>query len=100
MTGAQKIQRERFEQIEHHRRTLGHDLAYNQNGELKQAAKYCITLDMADWPQGWDTSFAAKIARKTEDDRLAVAGALLAAEIDRLDNEDGFDKFITPTPKP
>lgn len=58
---------------------------FHQDGQLTDAAHYALTLK--GWPQDWDEKFAEKIARKSYKERLVVAGAFIAAEIDRLNSK-------------
>ncbi|TGE29835.1 hypothetical protein [Hymenobacter metallicola] len=101
LTGAELIAAERQEQIHKHGWDVAHDDDYGR-GELMQAAATALSLyasgDMANicvagqteevkmWP--WQTEFGLvffrKIERKSPLEKLIVAGALIAAEIDRL----------------
>lgn len=56
----------------------------NEGGELAMAAKFCISLNWRDYPLSWDRQWGLKFSGKTETERYIIAGALLAAEIDRL----------------
>ena len=76
---------ERQEQIEKHGYTLEDDQNYT-SGQLLLAARYCETLDHTDWPVGWNLTRRDKIALKPYKERLIIAGAFIAAEIDRLNN--------------
>lgn len=80
-TGIELIAIERQEQIEKHGWSSEHD-SYNDNQELLQAARFALGVD--EWPDNWDLTFADKIAAKDEIGKLKVAGAFIAAEIDRL----------------
>jgi hypothetical protein len=93
MTGIEMIAKERKEQVEKHGFNDVHDdKSFNRCGELKQAAAYLIAetgtnhkdILIADYPDNWHVGFKIKFARKTHIEKLVVAGALLAAEIDRL----------------
>ena len=87
MTGAELIVAERQRQIEQENWSAGHDDAH-QHGELRDAAS-CYLLDAGVHPTGdpggwwpWDDAWW-----KPSDDpvrNLVKAGALLAAEIDRI----------------
>lgn len=85
--GAQMIARERMEQIEKHKFGPSCDDDYTE-GELVQAALFALQSDddfsMTLYPKGWQDWFAIKIFSKSWVERLSIAGALLAAEIDRL----------------
>lgn len=84
-TGAELIAQERLEQIHKH----GFDETSDEYemGELIGAALFALDPfeDFEDkWPYGWHEHFKQKIINKTRTERLIVAGALIAAEIDRL----------------
>lgn len=103
-TGFESIAKERIEQVKKHRYDLHSDRNYTK-GELVKAAQYCITLDIKFWPRGWQTVFRDKIKSKSLEDRYVIAGAFLAAEVDRLrdlqdyvfeimaEKYDGWDKL-------
>lgn len=82
-SGIDLIAYERQEQIEKHGFTLSHDQQYN-GGQLAYAAMYCLTLNTDFWPNDWSVEWQQKIIKKDYPQRLAVAGALLAAEADRV----------------
>ena len=84
-TGVELIAQERKEQIEKHGFDVNNDKDYS-NGELIQAAKYCIDSVDTEWPGSWEVHFAIKIADKDRVGQLKVAGAFIAAEIDRIQN--------------
>ncbi len=86
-TGIELIAKERQEQIEKHGRTLAHDKEININGELLIAARRLIARSDGAYPtppNGWDKTIWDKMLAKSHKDRLIIAGALIAAEIDRL----------------
>ncbi|MCA3256250.1 MAG: hypothetical protein INF91_11620 [Alphaproteobacteria bacterium] len=93
--GVRRIAAERQEQIELHRFTPAHDLGHGDSELLQAAAAYLLwatspndagddevvaTFAAAHWP--WEAALfkPSTDARKN----LAKAGALIAAEIDRL----------------
>ena len=90
-TGIELIAAERQEQIDKHGFNVEGDKHY-LNGELVQAAKFCITLDVKDYPKNWDAWFLFSVGQKRK--RLSnkdfsiemakIGGAFFAAEIDRL----------------
>lgn len=85
MTGIELIAEERREQIEKHGFSVANDWMYYKNGELKQAALFYLNPSIFAWPDSWDEGYYKdKIALKDEINKLRVAGALIAAEIDRL----------------
>jgi len=87
-TGIELIAQERQEQIEKHGWSLDRDQDY-ADGQLKQAALYCLAPHIFGWPNGWIIRFKDKVDNKTKIEQLTVAGALIAAEIDRLQSEEG-----------
>jgi hypothetical protein len=88
-TGIELISEEREEQLTKHGKTARHDDSH-ENEDLLKAAKYAIEpceQYFKEMDIGW-SHFAAKIDAKTPIERLKVAGALIAAEIDRLLREE------------
>lgn len=81
-TGAELIARERQEQIVKHGFDETKDQHYYANGELLDAANFC--LGTSAFPSNWNEMYADKIMKKNKIDKLKVAGALIAAEMDRL----------------
>jgi len=84
MTGVELIANERKEQIEKHGRTVARDYAENSNEQLVDAATAIIQRNPIFWPNGWDGDVYAKIRKKERKEQLIIAGALIAAEIDRM----------------
>ena len=85
-TGIQLIAEERQEQIEKHGFDVQHDRRYNHN-QLPNAAVYLLTDDDSYYPPFWSDEWKDKFDKKTYLQKLIVAGALIAAEIDRQSNE-------------
>lgn len=83
-TGVELIAEERQEQIVKHNRTIAHDRENNPNYELMQGAKFCLTG--TGYPEKWNPGYETKILMKPLKERLVCAGALIAAEIDRLNS--------------
>lgn len=81
--GVLRIAKERLEQIELHGFDAEHD-ASNKNGELADAAAYLLTGESDLFPGSWLESWQTKLDGKGHKERLIAAGALIAAEIDRL----------------
>lgn len=76
---------ERMEQIHKHGRTLEHDINVNAGGELADAAVNLMFISNPfSAPSGWDSDIWAKMCRKSLPERIIIAGALLAAEYDRI----------------
>lgn len=83
-TGIELIAEERKEQIEKHGFDVTKDSGYNDN-ELIKAALFAINPNQFEWPFYWMEEFREKIKNKPNDvERLKIAGALIAAEIDRI----------------
>jgi len=92
-SGIELIADERQEQIRKHGRTVDMDVELNGNEQLSEAACILVRSD-ADLegdvfrynspPQGWDLEVWQKMYNKPYKERLIIAGALIAAEIDRL----------------
>lgn len=93
-TGIELISIERAEQIEKHGRTIAYDVKTNKKRELSFAAAVlscphpetmgCSSKNDYSCPEGWDVNIWTKIIKKPYRQRLIIAGAFLAAEIDRL----------------
>lgn len=94
-TGIELIATERSEQIEKHGYHLTHDVKHHDGGELIIAAEAIIDHITSDseideigsFPASWEDAYCFKILRKSKIDKLVIAGALIAAEIDRLQNQ-------------
>jgi hypothetical protein len=89
-TGIELIAQERQEQIEKHGRTIKRDSDENENLQLAFGAAMLIEsewqegIDRESYPDGWDKDICDRMLAKTYKERLIIAGALIAAEIDRL----------------
>ena len=89
-TGIELIADEREEQIKKHGKTEDHDIEENYDRQLSQAASNLCNFNMynqhieGSCPHGWDDNLWHKICTKSYKERLIIAGALIAAEIDRL----------------
>jgi hypothetical protein len=83
--GVRLIAQERREQIEKHGFDVIND-PYDdyQQGELLQAALFCLCPTTFIWPEAWEDGNEKKVLAKDRIGQLKVAGALIAAEIDRL----------------
>lgn len=92
-TGIELIAQERKEQIEKH--GFSNDAIYTNNELVDAAMQYLGTDLISCWPESWDRKFY-----KPENpnysgsriDELKIAGALIAAEIDRLTQLEHKDK--------
>lgn len=89
-TGIELITQERKEQIEKHARTLIYDVINNEDRQLVWGAvqlfskEFGYATDPDDKPEGWDRKIWEKMQGKSYKERLIIAGALIAAELDRL----------------
>lgn len=92
-SGVLQIADERSEQFDKHNRTVELDFKNNRNFELAYAAQLLIKWpgimppgipERLTPPKGWDEKIFLHMIQKPYKERLAIAGALLAAEIDRL----------------
>lgn len=87
--GIELITIERKEQIEKHGRSVKDDVILNNDRQLLSSAIILCHKDPA-WafenkiPNGWDPDIWDKMLNKPILERLAIAGALIAAEIDRI----------------
>lgn len=91
MTGIELIAQERAEQINKHGRTLEYDRKENWDTQLSTAAGILCYEDIEEIdaafdtpPTGWSLELWQKMWNKPYRERLIIAGALIAAEIDRV----------------
>jgi len=95
-SGIDLITQERYEQVTKHHRTIAADKENNDEGQLVDAAT-TIALDVPPGlegayiqahgnhpPIGWDRDIWISMLKKPYKERLVIAGALIAAEIDRI----------------
>jgi len=90
MSGIKLIEKERKEQIEKHGYSLENDKALNCHEQLSLVASILCLPDALgcgniEVPFGWDKEVFNKMINKPYEERLVIAGALIAAEIDRLE---------------
>lgn len=85
--GAHKIEIERLEHFSKHQRSVVHDVFHNPTGELITGAKALLLTESRTnaFPTSWGIAACRKMAQKPYKERLIIAGALIAAEIDRLE---------------
>ncbi|MFH0757356.1 MAG: hypothetical protein V2B15_08725 [Bacteroidota bacterium] len=92
-TGIELIAKERQEQIEKHGRTLKYDREVNANDQLSIAAYVLMEAKDTETmmvtahdtlPERWSLKMWQKMWDKPYKERLIIAGALIAAEIDRI----------------
>lgn len=86
MTGIELIAKERQEQLEKHGRTIERDMDENCNNELRDGAMVLMSdwPMIMDFPKEWQGPIMERAIAKSYKERLIIAGALIAAEIDRL----------------
>ena len=90
MTGIELIAKERKEQLEKHSRTVVEDANMNCDDQLSFAASCLAFKNIEEWdptvctPTGWDQKIWEKMVEKPHEERLKIAGALIAAELDRI----------------
>jgi hypothetical protein len=89
--GVELISQEREEQIKKHGFSLEGDRAYVNNELIDAAMQYLGGGDISCWPESWDKMWYTPGDRIEE---LKRAGALIAAEIDRI------TYYITPSSLP
>jgi len=86
--GVQLIARERNEQINKHDKTIEKDKLENKESNLIDAALQLMfsedNCDADGFPEYWDKEVVAHMCAKSYKERLIIAGALIAAEIDRI----------------
>lgn len=92
-TGIELIAIERQEQIEKHGRTIESDINNNKAYQLTEAAAVLLTEKVRSakqrfslMPDDWDDEISLKMCRKSRKERLIIAGALIAAELDKIQN--------------
>jgi len=84
-TGIELIAEERQEQITKHGYTIDRDADNNYDLQLRIAAVRLIQdRNDAEPPDEWDAKLWRHMNDKSAKERLIIAGALIAAEIDRL----------------
>lgn len=82
-SGFKSILKERINQVVKHKFSLEKDANY-KSGQLLKASRFCITLNNSDWPHLWRKDIRDHIKTHSLDDRIVIAGAFMAAEVDRL----------------
>ena len=91
MTGTDAITLERREHTIKHNKDVLYDIKNNAKGQLGSAARKLLSNSeqLADYPpEGWDHKKWAYMCSKPYKERVAIAGALCAAEYDRLVNSE------------
>lgn len=83
MTGIEKIAQERLEQKTKGNHTLKSDWELYPDFELATLAG-ALLGDITDAPDCFPDKLVKKLGSKSYEEKLVIAGALIAAEIDRL----------------
>lgn len=93
-TGIELITIERLEQIEKHGRNINYDVKINSDFQMIRAVAMLIFTEKDEGfdlmehelfvPNGWDKDIWNKMHSKSYKERLIIAGAFIAAELDRL----------------
>lgn len=91
-TGIELIAKEREEQLTKHGRSVESDVHGNEFSQLTEAASFLLHVSArmkdaeitAFCPEGWSVEAWRKMCAKPYLERCIIAGALMAAEIDRL----------------
>jgi len=82
--GIHLIAVERQEQIKKHGHSIKEDAEQNNKGQLINGALSLLTSRNDLMPKSWTPEAVKKIQKKSEIEKLIIAGAFIAAEIDRL----------------
>ncbi|MBD8081110.1 hypothetical protein [Chryseobacterium caseinilyticum] len=97
--GIQELAAERQKQIDKHGFTAEHHVnhpEWYENKQLIVAAASLLLQDLTpeqasgDFPENWDEKWFADLLSRSEAERVIIAGALLAAELDRKNELDPF----------
>jgi hypothetical protein len=83
-TGLELIAIERQEQLEKHKHTIESDKNFYNDGQLLEVAGALISTDMVGVPDNWNVKQFNYMMSKKHKEKLIIAGALICAEIDRL----------------
>ncbi len=85
-TGVQLIADERLRQIKGEGFSeIKDDL--HDNGQMEEYAKFLLSGNKFYFPVGWDPKWALKRFTRPHRENLIKAGALIAAELDRLNRK-------------
>jgi hypothetical protein len=112
LTSIQLITDERKKQIDKHGFTAEHHIRHPEwydKGQLQYAATALLSMDgksentLTETPLNWDSKWFNNMLERSSVERLVIAGALIAAELDRLvelDNLRNNQKPPGPQPMP
>lgn len=84
----ERITNKRHSQIYKHGYDLKHDVKFNRKGQLLDAARILIRKNPGNelQPAGWTFEIWQRMISKPLTERLVIAAALIAAEIERLED--------------
>lgn len=88
ISGIGLIASERQEQFFKHSRYIDEDVEENPNGELIQGAISLLDGNNTKMPEKWDKNICDRMTKKSYKEKLIIAGAFIAAEIDRIQYND------------
>lgn len=88
-SGAKLIKLERIDQQVKHNIRVIDDVANNNDNQLIRAAIALLKGDATLMPHDWNADLCAKMMAKSFKERSIIAGALIAADIDRRNMLEG-----------
>lgn len=88
MTGIEKISLERLDQKVKHNHTIKSDYQQYPDFQLVSLVEAILSCNIDKAPDCFPDHMVNQILRKNYEQRLIIAGALIAAEIDRLNFEE------------
>jgi len=87
-TGVELITEEREKQISKHGFTGEHHAKhpewYDKNQLIEASAKLSHKISYNETPENWNSEWFTNLCNRPHKERLIIAGALLASELDRL----------------
>lgn len=84
MNGIEEIIIERINQLDNHKYKVDNDVKVHLKGELRSVAVALILNDSSFYPLSWNEEQYKNWMCEDRVKQLAIAGAFLAAEIDRI----------------
>lgn len=86
--GSKLIAEERQKQIDKHGFTAEHHVNHPEWYEMDQLSRAAVSIlmpyEISLSPDNWDMEWFRNLKSRTKKERLIIAGALIAAELDRL----------------
>lgn len=93
--GVKLIANERRKQIDKHGFTAEHHVnhpEWYENNQMRNAAASILIPDIVSIsPENWDLKWFLNLCYREPKERLIIAGALIASELDRLEQLDSLD---------